>query len=124
MKLHLSEVIKMAKKNRIFSTGSDYKSKYYSNSSYRRWNGKTAHKKIKDMIDELDDADVDKFREYYEDLGEDYDRASKYKLYDIVDEIERGKSMDEALERNRLFKGEDVSTLKKKKPKSKDPIEF
>ena len=114
----------MAKKNRIFSTESDYTSKYYSGSSYRRWNGKTAHKKIKDMIDELDDADIDKFREYYEDLGEDYDASAKYKLYDIVNEIKRGKSMDEALERNRLFKGEDVSTLKKNKPKSHDPIVF
>lgn len=129
MKLHLSEVIKMAKKNSIFSSDKEYKSTYYFKQNaevpvYRRWNGRTAHKKIKDMIDELDDADIDKFREYYEDLGEDYDASAKYKLYDIVDEIKRGKSMDEALERNRLFKGEDVSTLKKNKPKSHDPIVF
>lgn len=77
------------------------------------------------MIDELNDADIEKFREYYEDLGEDYDKSAKYKLYDIVDEIRNGKSMDEALEKNRLFKGEDVSTLKKNKPKTPSgPIIF
>lgn len=77
------------------------------------------------MIDELDDADIEKFREYYEDLGEDYDKSAKYKLYDIVDEIRRGKSMDEALEKNRLFKGEDASELKKNKPKTQTgPIIF
>ena len=70
------------------------------------------------MIDELDDADIEKFREYYEDLGEDYDKSAKYKLYDIVDEIRRGKSMDDALEKNRLFKGEDALELKKNKPKT------
>ena len=112
-------------KNHIFSTGSNYTSTYYSGSSYRRWNGRTAHKRIKDMIDELDDADIEKFREYYEDLGEDYDKSAKYKLYDIVDEIRRGKSMDEALEKNRLFKGEDASELKKNKPKTPTgPIKF
>ena len=114
--------------SKIFSSDKDYRSTYYFKSTpmpaYKRWDGRTAHKKIKDMIDELDDAEVDKFRKYYEDLGEDYDASAKYKLYDIVDEIKRGKSMDDALEKNRLFKGEDVSTLKKKKPKSHDPIVF
>lgn len=96
-----------------------------SEPAYKRWSGETAHKKIKEFIDTLDDADVDKFREFYEELGEDYDLASRYKLYDIVNEIEHGKSMDAALERNRLFKGEDSSVLKKHKPKiSSDPIIF
>ena len=115
---------------KIFSSDKEYRSTYYFKQNtevpaYKRWSGKTAHKKIKELIDELDDADVEKFRNYYEELGEDYDRYSKYKLYDIVSEIESGKSMDEALERNRLFKGEDSSVLKKNKPKtSSDPIVF
>lgn len=74
------------------------------------------------MIDELDDADIEKFRNYYEDLGEDYDKSAKYMLYDIVDQIKKGSTINAALEKNRLFKGEDASVLKKNKPKTSGTI--
>lgn len=91
----------MARKNSIFSNKTPYTSKYYDR-GYKSWSGKTAHNKISKMIDELSDADAEKFREYYEELGEDYDKSLKFKLYDIVDSINKGMSMDAALIKNRL----------------------
>lgn len=88
-------------KNRIFSTSGEYKSTYYSR-GYRSWSGKTAHNKISKMIDELSDADAEKFRQYYEELGEDYDKSLKFNLYDIVNSVNEGMSMDSALIKNRL----------------------
>lgn len=88
-------------KNRIFSTSGEYKSTYYSR-GYKSWSGKTAHNKISKMIDELSDADAENFRKYYEELGENYDKSLKFNLYDIVDSVDKGMSMDSALIKNRL----------------------
>lgn len=88
-------------KNRIFSSNTPYTSKYYSR-GYKSWSGKTAHNKISKMIDELSDSDAEKFREYYEELGEDYYKSLKFNLYDIVNSVNQGMSMDSALIKNRL----------------------
>lgn len=96
-------------KSRIFSTSGEYKSTYYSR-GYRSWSGKTAHNKISKMIDELSDADAEKFRKYYEELGENYDKSLKFNLYDIVNSVDKGMSMDSALIKNRLAGNDDTDT--------------
>lgn len=105
----------MARKNSIFSNKTPYKSEYYGG-GYRSWSGKTAHKKISKMIDELSDADAEKFRKYYEELGENYDKSLKFNLYDIVNSVDKGMSMDSALIKNRLSGDTDTDTTNVTRP--------
>lgn len=118
-------MIKMAK-NSIFSSDKEYRSTYYFKPSpvpaYKRWSGNTAHKKIKDLIDKMSDADADKFHDYYEDLGEEYDRSQKYLLYGLVKDIEEGKNIDDAIKDHDL--GGKPSGSLRKKPDNDAPIIF
>ena len=88
-------------KNSIFSSDKEYRSTYYFKPStvpaYKRWSGKTSHKKIKELMEKMSDADAEKFRDYYEDLGEDYDRSQKYLLYGLVHDLENGTDIDKAI---------------------------
>ena len=52
----------MARKNSIFSNKTPYKSEYYGG-GYKSWSGKNAHKKIKELMDELGDSDKQKVRD-------------------------------------------------------------
>lgn len=83
-------------KNRIFSTSGDYKSSYYGG-GYKSWSGKTAHKKIKELMDELGDSDKQKVRDYLNDMGENYEKPDKWEMYRVVRDIGQGKKVDEVL---------------------------
>lgn len=86
----------MARKNSIFSNKTPYKSSYYGG-GYKSWSGKTAHKKIKELMDELGDSDKQKVRNYLEDMGENYERPDKWVMYKVVRDIGQGKPVDEVL---------------------------
>lgn len=86
----------MARKNSIFSTKTPYKSSYYGG-GYKSWSGKTAHKKIKELMDELGDSDKQKVRDYLEDMGENYEKPDKWEMYRVVRDIGQGKTVDEVL---------------------------
>lgn len=86
----------MAKKNGIFSTSGEYRSEYYGR-GYKSWSGKTAHKKIKALMDELSDGDKQKVRDYLNDMGENYEKPDKWEMYRVVREIGQGKTVDEVL---------------------------
>lgn len=83
-------------KNSIFSTSGEYKSKYYSR-CVKSWSGKTAHNKIKRIMDELADSDKDKLRDYLEDMGENYEKPDKWEMYKVVRDIEDQVPIDQAL---------------------------
>ena len=83
-------------KSRIFSTSGEYKSEYYGR-GYKSWSGKTAHKKIKELMDELGDSDKQKVRNYLEDMGENYERPDKWAMYKVVRDIGQGNPVDEVL---------------------------
>lgn len=101
----------------IFSSDNEYRSTYYFNPNpvpaYKRWSGKTAHKKIKELVDKMSDADADKFHDYYEDLGEEYDRSQKYLLYGLVNDLENGTDIDKAIKDHDLG-GRPSGSLRKK----------
>lgn len=86
----------MARKNSIFSNKTPYKSEYYGG-GYKSWSGKTAHKKIKELMDDLGDTDKQKVRDYLEDMGENYERPDKLAMYKVVRDIGQGKTVDEVL---------------------------
>lgn len=101
----------------IFSSDKGYKSKYYFKPTpvpaYKRWSGNTAHKKIKELVDKMSDADIEKFRDYYEDLGEDYDKSQKYLLYGLVKDLENGEDIDKAIKDHDIG-GRPSGSLRKK----------
>lgn len=86
----------MARKNSIFSNKTPYKSAYYGG-GYKSWSGKTAHKKIKEFMDELGDSDKQKVRDYLNDMGENYEKPDKWEMYRVVRDIGQGKKVDEVL---------------------------
>lgn len=82
-------MIKMAK-NRIFSTGSDYKSKYYFKpSSASVWRssdemkGEKAHKRIQALIDKMTTKEKRAFRDYYEGIQDDDGEYVEYDLENL-----------------------------------------
>lgn len=102
---------------KIFSSDKEYRSTYYFKPTevpaYKRWSGDTAHKKIKELVDKMSDADTEKFRDYYEDLGEDYDRSQKYLLYGLVKDLENGEDIDKAIKDHDIG-GRPSGSLRKK----------
>ena len=83
-------------KNRIFSTSGEFKSRYNSR-GVKSWSGKTAHNKIKELMDELGDSDKQKVRDYLNDMGENYEKPDKWAMYNVVRDISKGKPVDEVL---------------------------
>ena len=86
----------MSRKNSIFSNKTPYKSEYYGG-GYKSWSGKNAHKKIKELMDELGDSDKQKVRDYLNDMGENYEKPDKWEMYRVVRDIGQGKTVDEVL---------------------------
>ena len=95
------------KKNHIFSTGSNYGGKYYGRGGSRsaaakkgwetrrvnQMTGDIAHQKIDELMKEATEEEEEAFREYYENLGDEYDATTRLGLYRIIDRAERGESL-------------------------------
>ena len=111
----------MAKKSSIFSGKKARKSsvdKFKESDLYKKIYGKTheervkeylewkeshyftgqqAHDKIKKIAEDLEGEDYRKFREYIDQFQQDYDVSDKMAMYDVVRQLDYGKSISDVI---------------------------